>query len=322
MVYPVELFWHRVGPDEHSALAHQRLAPVEVEEVTQQHVVDQHGVHDRVHVVRPQVRHPEQEHVGLALDEDDHLLVAVRQGLGVYGVGGSGLYARHPVWGVDALEDAPGEAARRGARRPMVDEEVSLRYRAPLVLRLCHEVKDRREGGVVEGALYVKDLHVLVEDFAHPVYGAVHGGVRRIHQRAGVREGVRVVVVADGGVGCQAGVHRLVTAVHRYVVDVDVDEQVALGDATTYADLLAPLRLPDDDVPVRVLGIVVVEPLRVEARHDPVSQAVPELRLRHAAVEAQSRDEVDILDAPRIRLLQDLLYNELPDVRLLHRGQR
>src|SRR5918994_6502201 len=109
----------------------------------------------------------------------------------MYGVGGSGLYARHPVWGVDALEDAPGEAARRSARRPMVGEEVSLRYQAPLVLRLCHEVKDRREGGVVEGALYVKDLHVLVEDFAHPVYGAVHGGVRRSPPATGGRGGGR-----------------------------------------------------------------------------------------------------------------------------------
>src|SRR5215210_3056290 len=301
MVYPMELVRHRVSPYEHPALAHEWLAPVEVEEVTQQHVVD------------------EQEHVGLALNGDDHLLVAVLQGLGVHGVGGAGLHARHPVRGLDALEDPPGEAARRDARRSVVGEEVRLRHRAPLMLRLRHEVEDRGEGGVVEGSLYMKDLYVLVEESAHPVKGAVHSRVRRVHERAGMRKGIRVVVVADGGVGREASVDGLVAAVHRYVVDVDVNEQVALGDTTADADLFSSLRLPDDDVAVRVFGVVVIEPLRVEARHNPVSQAMPELGLRHPAVEAQSRDEVDVLDALRIRLLQNLLDDELPDVRPPHR---
>jgi hypothetical protein len=113
----------------------------------------------------------------------------------------------------------------------------------------------------------------------------------------------------------------LVTAIHRDVVDVNVDEQVALGDTAADADLLSPLRLPDDDVSVRILRVVVIEPLRIEARHDPVAQAMPKLGLRHPAVEAQSRDEVDVLNAPRVRLLQYLLDDLLPDIRPPHRRQ-
>src|SRR3712207_3944903 len=50
MVTFVEPGWHGVGPDEHASLAHERLAPVKVEEVAEEHVEDEERVHDRVHV--------------------------------------------------------------------------------------------------------------------------------------------------------------------------------------------------------------------------------------------------------------------------------
>src|SRR3712207_7247002 len=61
----------RSGPDEHASLAHERLAPVKVEEVAEEHVEDEERVHDRVHVVRPEVRDAHQEHVRLALDRSE-----------------------------------------------------------------------------------------------------------------------------------------------------------------------------------------------------------------------------------------------------------
>jgi hypothetical protein len=116
-------------------------------------------------------------------------------------------------------------------------------------------------------------------------------------------------------------VHGLVAAVHRDEVHVHVDEEVALGDAAADADLLAPLRLTDYDVPVRVLGVVVVEPVGVVAGHDLLAQAVPKLCPRHPPVEAQGRYEMYVFDALRGGLLQYLFDDLLSNVWPPHRWQ-
>src|SRR5215212_9119965 len=60
VVYLVEVFRHGVGADQDSAFAHERLAPVKVEEVAEQHVVDEERVHYGVDVVRPEIRDAEE----------------------------------------------------------------------------------------------------------------------------------------------------------------------------------------------------------------------------------------------------------------------
>jgi hypothetical protein len=129
-------------------------------------------------------------------------------------------------------------------------------------------------------------------------------------------------MVADRRIGREAGVDGLVAAVHRDVVDVDVDEEVALCDAATHADLLAALRLPNRGVVLLVFCVVVVQMVGVEAADYLLSEAVCDLRLRHPAVQPQSRDEVDVLYTLRVRLLDHLLYDELAVVRGPHRGKR
>src|SRR5919112_554186 len=83
----------------------------------------------------------------------------------------------------------------------------------------------------------------------------------------------------------EACMHGLVAPVHGDEVHVHVDEQVALSDAAADANLFALIRLAYDYVPVRVLGIVIVEPLRVVAGHDLGPQTMLELGFRHPAVE-------------------------------------
>src|SRR5215217_2462266 len=129
-------------------------------------------------------------------------------------------------------------------------------------------------------------------------------------------------MMADRGVGGEASVHRLVAPIHRDEVHVHIDEQVALGDAPADADLLAQVRLAYDDVPVRVLGVVVIEPVRVVAGHDPAPQTMLELGFCHPAVQAEGRDEVNILDTLGGSLLQYLFDNLLTNVWLSHRWQR
>src|SRR5215217_2271050 len=56
----VEVFRHGMGADQDATLAHERLAPVEVEEVAEQHVVDEERVHYGVDVVGPEIRDAEE----------------------------------------------------------------------------------------------------------------------------------------------------------------------------------------------------------------------------------------------------------------------
>src|SRR5215210_1676162 len=318
----VEVGRHGVGADQDSSLAHEWFALVEVEEVAEEHVEDEDRVHDGVDVVGSEVRDAQQEHVRLALGGDDHLPVVVLECRGVDGLGGACLYAGHPVGSVYGVRDAPGGFQRHRLRGLVGSEEVGFGEHAPLVLGFRHEIEGGGVGLVIQGALYVEDLDVLVEDSAHPIYGGVHGGFRGIHQGAGVGQRLRGGVMADGGVGGQACMHGLVAPVHGDEVHVHVDEKVALGDATADADLFALVRIAYDYVPVRVLGIVIVEPLRVVAGHDPAPQAMLELGFRHPAVEAKGRDEVDVLYTSGGGFLQHLFDDLLTNVRLAHRWQR
>src|SRR5215210_4865626 len=317
----VPFVWDGVGGYYDAALADERFSLVEVEEVAEDVVVDQDRVHDGVHVVRPDVRYAEEEHVGLTLHGDELLTMYVPKSLGMYRFGRAGLDAGHAVRGYDGLEDLAGRPPGHHPRRPVVGEKVCLGDGAPLVLGLCHKVEDGREGGVVEGGLDVEDLYGVVQDLPHPVYGAVHSRVGRVHEGAGVPERLRVVVVADGGVGGDAGVDGLVPPVHGDEVYVHVDDEVALGGPAADAYLLPTLRVPDDRVPLFVLCVVVVEPVGVEGGHDPLAQGPPELLLRHAPVQPEGRDEVDVLHALRVSLLEHLLYDELAVVRRPHRRQ-
>ena len=73
----VELAVHRVREDHHAALAHERDALVEVEEVPEPHAHDEDRVEDRVDVVRAEVGQAGGDDVGLAADADGLLGRAV-----------------------------------------------------------------------------------------------------------------------------------------------------------------------------------------------------------------------------------------------------
>ena len=79
VVAGVELGPGRVPHDHDAALAHQRPAPVHVEEVAQPEAGHQDRVHDGVHVVGADVGQPHGQDVGLPLDVDALLGPDVRR---------------------------------------------------------------------------------------------------------------------------------------------------------------------------------------------------------------------------------------------------
>ena len=107
----------RVAHDHHAALAHQGLAPVEVEEVPEPQTRHQDRVHDRVDVVGADVGQPHGEDVALALHLDQLLRVDVLGGAGVHRLDLSGLHRGHLVGGANGVEDRPRHAGGSGLER-------------------------------------------------------------------------------------------------------------------------------------------------------------------------------------------------------------
>ena len=151
---------------------------------------------------------------------------------------------------------------------------------------------------------------------------AVQLGLARVHERPRVPQRVDGVVGPQRLVGAEADRDRLVAAVHRHDVDVHVDEQVGLGGALGQLDGLAVAGLAEADDRVRVLGVVVVEPVGIELVEDPRADRALELGRRHPAVQRERGDQVDVVDAGPVGALEHVLDHAAADVRRLHRRQR
>ena len=114
-------------------------------------------------------------------------------------------------------------------------------------------------------------------------------------------------------------------AVHGHQVDVDVDEQVALGGPPVDLDVLAVVGEAQVEEVVGVLGVVLgEEPVGGEGVVDAVAHGVAQLGLGHPPVEGEGHDELDVVHAGLGGHVEDLLDDHLADVRPFHgrQGQR
>ena len=230
MVDRVEVPRRRVGHDHHASLAHERLAPVQVEEVPQPGAHHEDRVHDRVHVVGADVGDPHREDVGLPADLDELLLVDVLCGDLVHRLDLTGVDAGHLVRRLDRVEDLPRQPGGRAGERlgsGQVGGAIACR---PFPFPLGEEVERRGEGVGVDRRLDLEDRRtVSAHHLAHPPVALVQLAAVLVHERVARLHRLRVVVVAEGPVRGEAGGSRFPAAIHRHHVDVDVDEQVALG---------------------------------------------------------------------------------------------
>ena len=320
----VELPRGGVAHDDHAALADQRLAPVEVEEVSEPEARHQDRVEDRVHVVGADVGEAHGQDVGLSVDLHPLLIPDVLGGQRVHGLDLAGLHRCHPVGGLDRVEDLPGQA-RRGAVEGLGGGQVAEPVLGPpLPLPLLQEAECGREGVVVEGGLDLEDGDAAGRDeAAHPPVGGVQLRAVLVHERAALLHGEWVVMVPEAPVAGQSGGHALVAAVHGHQVDVDVDEQVALGGSLVDLHVLALVGETEVDEGIGVLGVVLGEqPVGGKGVVDAVAEGVAELGLGHPTVEGQGHDEGDVVDPGLGRHVQHLLDDHLADVGLLHRRER
>ncbi len=129
-------------------------------------------------------------------------------------------------------------------------------------------------------------------------------------------------MVANCGVIGHAGHQRLVSAIHRRQVDVDIDDQVAFGNPSVEPNFFAHLGLTDENDTVWVFGVVVVKSERVEGFENSVANLVAQFVRSHFSVQARRCNQMYVVNALVSTLLQDAFNDELADVRLLHWRQR
>ena len=110
-------------------------------------------------------------------------------------------------------------------------------------------------------------------------------------------DALRRVVRLEALVAAQPDGHRLVAAVHRHEVQVDVDRQVALGDALVHLDELAVRRLAEHDHAVGIAAVVVVEAIGPVLVPHLLADHPLDLPVVHPAVQAERDDDVDVVDA-------------------------
>ena len=158
-------------------------------------------VQDRVHVVRPQVGHAHDQHVGLALHLDELLAVQVRERALVHRLDLAGVHARELVRRLDPPEELAAHARRRHVVGLLRGHHQRLVARAPLPLALVQEAEVRRERLGVHRRLDLEDLHAgVLQHPAHAVHRVVDRAVAlaRVHVRLRVQHRVHVVVVLAG----------------------------------------------------------------------------------------------------------------------------
>ena len=112
-------------------------------------------------------------------------------------------------------------------------------------------------------------------------------------------------------------------SVHSHEVDVDVDEEIALGGAPVHFDFFAVLGDAEQDHVLGIFGIVVVErAVGCECVVDAIADGVAQLGFGHASMQRERGDEVNVVDAGLGGHVEHRFDDALADIGLAHRGQR
>ena len=187
----------------------------------------------------------------------------------------AGLHRSHLVRRPTDWKMLPGDLGRGSLERFRGGIEAGPVPERPFPFTLLQEAQLRGERVVVERRLDLEDLDArLGYQLSHPPVRGVQLRAVHVHERAALLHRPDVVVVAEALVAGEAGRDRLVAAVHRHEIHVDVDEQVALHGSPVQLDVLALVGQPEIDEIRRVLGIVLQEePVRGEGVEDPRPRA-------------------------------------------------
>src|ERR1051325_2325073 len=116
--------------------------------------------------------------------------------------------------------------------------------------------------------------------------------------------------------------YRLVTAIHRYEVDIDVDQQIAFRATTIQYERFLMTRLADLDETVSPFGVVVVITIGVVLVKNSRPDHALHFPLGHLPVQGIGDDDVNVVDAVSREHVEHDLENRLTNIRRRHWRQR
>ena len=205
--------------------------------------------------------------------------------------------AGHAERARNTLENRLAGRLRKLREREAERSQAALLRRGEVILVLREELERAVEHAVVHRRLDGEHVELLVREPAHAHDARVERARGRVHVRVAIAHDARIVVRAQAAITAESDRHRLVTAVHRDEVQVDVDDEVALNGSAVELDLFALFGRAEIGHAVGVLAIVVVELLRPVGVEDLVADDVANLPVFHAAMHAGRDDHLDIVDA-------------------------
>ena len=112
---------------------------------------------------------------------------------------------------------------------------------------------------------------------------------------------------------------RLMPAIHRHQVDVEIDDQVGIGGALGEPDILAMIGLAHHRQLGAIFGVEVVEAIRPKLLERFFADHAANFRFSHAPMQRSSDDEVHIVDAVIRQRLHHLVEQAFANVGTAHR---
>ena len=129
-------------------------------------------------------------------------------------------------------------------------------------------------------------------------------------------------MVAQALIRGQPHRHRLVTAVHRHQVDVEIEQQVRFGGALAEPHFLVVVGLAQHHHFGAVLGVEIVQPVGPVSLERPLADHPANLILGHAAMQRIGDNQVNVVNAIIGQRLQHHVKHPLAQVGALHLRQR
>ena len=190
------------------------------------------------------------------------------------------------------------------------------------VFVLVQEVEHPAVHPRIHRRLDLENVERLVNQLAHPVRRTMQRRARRVHVRVRIAQRPDVVVMPQALVRRESHRDRLVPAVHRHQVDVQIDEQVGLGGAPRQPYFLAMLGLAEHRQLGAIFRVEVVQPVRPILLERALANDAADFGFGHAAMQRRRDHQMHIVNAVIGKRLQHLVEQPLADVGPAHLRQR
>src|SRR5580700_3868073 len=169
MMLGMKFVAQRMTDDHRAAFAHQRLVPIHIEQVAEASALHEHRIHDRVDVVRTDVRHAHNQNIGLTLHRHRVLLEHSRERLLMHRLGVSRPHADHSIGGSVIVQHSAPRLARHVPHRPLKAFQPCAIPIGEVIFVLVQEVEHPAVHPRIHRRLDLKNVDRLVNQLAHPV---------------------------------------------------------------------------------------------------------------------------------------------------------